>query len=151
MISTNALANNGVQATISDGKFQNTEIEYKTELSSIWSFTKAYLTDDRESAVPDFPIPVIPVTRDALLNLDHDAVIRLGHSSLLLKIDGEFVLLDPVFSERAFAVEWLGPQRFHDTPISIDELPFIKTVIISHDHYDHLDKAAIKKLAAFLR
>ena len=147
MISTNALANNGVQATISDGKFQNTEIEYKTELSSIWSFTKAYLTDDRESAVPDFPIPVMPVTRDALLNLDHDAVIRLGHSSLLLKIDGEFVLLDPVFSERAFAVEWLGPKRFHDTPISIDELPFIKTVIISHDHYDHLDKAAIKKLA----
>ncbi|MDO6567442.1 hypothetical protein Q4561_10275 [Alteromonas sp. 1_MG-2023] len=65
---------------------------YKTELSSLWKITKAYLTDDRESAVPDFPIPVIPVTRDTLLSLDHDAIIRLGHSSLLLKIDGEFIL-----------------------------------------------------------
>ncbi|WP_218418552.1 MBL fold metallo-hydrolase [Alteromonas lipotrueae] len=147
MISTNALATNGLQANVSDGKFKNSEIDYKTELSSIWKITKAYLTDDRESAVPDFPIPVIPVTRDALLNLNHDAIIRLGHSSVLLKIDGEFVLLDPVFSERAFAVEWLGPKRFHDTPISIDELPPIKAVIISHDHYDHLDKSAIKKLA----
>lgn len=146
MFSSKAFSTNSLQATVSNGRFQNTEVAYKTELSSVWSIIKAYIKDDRTAAIPEFPIPVIPVTRDMLLALDHDAIIRLGHSSLLLKIDGEFVLLDPVFSERAFAVQWVGPKRFHDTPISIDELPPIKAVIISHDHYDHLDKAAIKKL-----
>jgi L-ascorbate metabolism protein UlaG (beta-lactamase superfamily) len=52
-----------------------------------------------------------------------------------------------VFSERASPVQWMGPKRFHAPPIDIDELPPIKGVILSHDHYDHLDHAAIMKLA----
>ena len=87
------------------------------------------------------------LTRQQLLDSSQDAVFRLGHSTLLLRIDGEFILLDPVFSERAFPVQWMGPKRFHHAPISIEELPQISAVIISHDHYDHLDKHAIKQLA----
>ncbi|NMS18703.1 hydrolase, partial [Vibrio parahaemolyticus] len=56
------------------------------------------------------------------------------------------VMTDPVFSDRASPVQWAGPKRFHQTPITIEDLPTIDVVVISHDHYDHLDKASIKVL-----
>ena len=52
-----------------------------------------------------------------------------------------------MFSERASPFQWLGPKRFHQPPINIDDLPPIKGVILSHDHYDHLDEDAIRRLA----
>ncbi|GMM66724.1 hypothetical protein MTsDn1_00180 [Alteromonas sp. MTD1] len=64
----------------------------------------------------------------------------------LLKMDGKYVLIDPVFSERASPVQWMGPKRFHATPISIEALPKLSVLIISHDHYDHLDKASVEML-----
>lgn len=72
---------------------------------------------------------------------------RLGHSTMLLKLDNAFWLTDPVFSERASPFSMLGPKRFHQPPISIADLPPIKGVILSHDHYDHLDYHAILALA----
>ncbi|WKE66256.1 MBL fold metallo-hydrolase [Gallaecimonas kandeliae] len=78
---------------------------------------------------------------------DH-SLWRLGHSTVLLKLHGLFWLTDPVFSERASPVQWLGPKRFHQVPIGINELPPIEAVILSHDHYDHLDKAAVLALEA---
>jgi L-ascorbate metabolism protein UlaG (beta-lactamase superfamily) len=65
-----------------------------------------------------------------------------------LKLHGEFFLTDPVFSERASPVQWAGPKRFHQAPISIADLPPIKAVILSHDHYDHLDYAATMELSS---
>jgi L-ascorbate metabolism protein UlaG (beta-lactamase superfamily) len=55
-------------------------------------------------------------------------------------------MTDPVFSDRASPVQWAGPKRFHQTPITLQDLPSIDVVVISHDHYDHLDKASIKEL-----
>jgi len=82
-----------------------------------------------------------------LLAAPDNTLYRLGHSTLLMKMQGAFWLTDPVFSERASPFKWMGPKRFHQTPISIADLPPIKGVILSHDHYDHLDYAAILQLA----
>ncbi|MUH72227.1 hydrolase [Psychrosphaera haliotis] len=128
-------------------KFENTDIKYQNSWSKVWSIAKAYWRDNRTDATPKADIPVLPLSISDLNKTTEDIAVRLGHSTVLLKIDGDFILLDPVFSERVFAVQWLGPKRFHQSPISIKELPPIKAVIISHDHYDHLDKNAIQALA----
>ncbi|MBI3712304.1 MAG: MBL fold metallo-hydrolase [Burkholderiales bacterium] len=97
--------------------------------------------------VPVGSIPVFELTRAQLEAAPDNTLYRLGHSTLLLKMQGTFWLTDPVFSERASPFQWLGPKRFHDAPISIADLPPIKGVILSHDHYDHLDQAAVMALA----
>lgn len=70
-------------------------------------------------------------------------VTWLGHSTTLVEIDGYRVLTEPVWSERASPVTWLGPKRWYAPPIALHELPAIDAVVISHDHYDHLDYPTI--------
>ena len=129
-----------------EGKFVNSEINYQTGLGAMLDMSLAYLTAKRDSPEPTTPVPLAMID---LVELDKrkDAVIyRLGHSTMFMKIDGEYILLDPVFSERASPFTFVGPKRFHQPPISINNLPNISAVIISHDHYDHLDKDAVLKL-----
>ena len=94
------------------------------------------------------PIPVRRLDRAQLEALDPAAnhLIRLGHSSHLLKLRGRFWLIDPVFSQRASPLQWLGPERFHARPLALEQLPPIEGLILSHDHYDRLDMAAIEQL-----
>ncbi|MBD1550694.1 MBL fold metallo-hydrolase [Pseudomonas typographi] len=96
---------------------------------------------------PQRPIPVRPLDREALLASPDGSLWRLGHSTVLIKAQGLFFITDPVFSERASPVQWAGPLRFHQPPITLEALPPIKAVILSHNHYDHLDEAAVKRLA----
>ena len=70
----------------------------------------------------------------------------LGHSTLLVEIDGYRVLVDPVWTERTSPFVTLGPKRFHAPPLPLDELPPLDAVVISHDHYDHLDHETITAL-----
>ncbi|MCU4676887.1 MBL fold metallo-hydrolase [Catenovulum sp. 2E275] len=107
-----------------------------------------FFTEKKINTVPQQALPVNTLTREQLLALSNDQLhlIKLGHSSVLLKVYGEFWLLDPVFAERASPFSFLGPKRFHQPPISIAELPPIERVLISHNHYDHLDKSAVKQL-----
>ncbi|KPC28251.1 Uncharacterized protein ABJ99_3408 [Pseudomonas syringae pv. cilantro] len=95
---------------------------------------------------PAGEIPVQPLSRQQLLAAPNNTVYRLGHSTVLLKLRGRFWITDPVFAERASPVQWAGPQRFHQPPISLQDLPPITGVILSHNHYDHLDRMAIKAL-----
>jgi L-ascorbate metabolism protein UlaG (beta-lactamase superfamily) len=74
-------------------------------------------------------------------------VTWLGHSTLLLELDGVRVLTDPVFGERASPVSFAGPRRFHPVPASIAELPPLDAVLLSHDHHDHLCPASLRELA----
>jgi L-ascorbate metabolism protein UlaG (beta-lactamase superfamily) len=133
-----------------DGKFYNAKVFEQPGLIKTLEITKRYFTEPAKDKAPKQAIPVEQVTRAQLAALpDNDLhFIKLGHSSVLLKVYGEYWFLDPVFSERASPFSFLGPKRFHQTPITINELPDIDKVLISHNHYDHLDKNSIKKLAA---
>ncbi|AWV05752.1 hypothetical protein C9I47_0026 [Lysobacter maris] len=106
-----------------------------------------FLFDKPADATPSQPPPVLPLSRARLLAAADGSLFRFGHSTVLLKLDGGFWLTDPVFSERASPVQWAGPRRFHPPPIGIAELPPLRGVILSHDHYDHLDRAAVLALA----
>jgi L-ascorbate metabolism protein UlaG (beta-lactamase superfamily) len=112
-------------------------------LKLFWKFTHEKPADSRPRGV----VPVERMTREGVLAAPDRTLWRLGHSSLLLKLRGGLWLTDPVFARRASPVWFAGPKRFHQPPISIKELPPVKVVLISHDHYDHLDKRAIRKLA----
>ncbi|MHC6224410.1 MBL fold metallo-hydrolase [Pseudomonas sp. X10] len=97
---------------------------------------------------PATPINVLPMTQQQLLDAPDHSLWRLGHSTVLLKLRGRFFITDPVFAERASPVQWAGPLRFHAPPLGLDELPPLAAVILSHDHFDHLDEQAIRRLAS---
>ena len=66
---------------------------------------------------------------------------------MLLQLGGLNLLTDPVFSQRAFPVQWAGPRRVMDPGLPIHQLPSLDVVLLSHNHYDHLDKPAVKWIA----
>ncbi|MGW4380214.1 MBL fold metallo-hydrolase [Kitasatospora sp. NPDC004531] len=72
----------------------------------------------------------------------------LGHATVLAEIDGVRVLFDPVWSERVSPFGWIGPKRLHPVPLPLAELGPVDVVVISHDHYDHLDMDTVRTLAA---
>ena len=70
----------------------------------------------------------------------------VGHSTMLLHVNGKTVLTDPIFSDRCSPVQFLGPKRYLAPSIKIKSLPKIDLIVISHSHYDHLDKNSVKNL-----
>lgn len=75
-------------------------------------------------------------------------VSYVGHASFLLQTQGLNILIDPVWSERASPVQWAGPKRVNPPGMALDALPRIDAVLVSHNHYDHLDLATLRQLAA---
>jgi L-ascorbate metabolism protein UlaG (beta-lactamase superfamily) len=73
-------------------------------------------------------------------------VTWFGHSSTLVEIDGARVLTDPIWSERASPAQWIGPRRWFAPPLTLAQLAQVDAVVISHDHYDHLDRATVVAL-----
>jgi len=128
-------------------KFRNTEIEYRNPPGKILEVIRAYYRAERAAPVPERPLPLRFIPAAELADTAGPATVyRLGHSSVLMRLDGQYVLTDPVFSERASPLQWMGPRRFHPLPFALEALPKIATVVLSHDHYDHLDKASILAL-----
>ena len=72
----------------------------------------------------------------------------IGHATVLLQVAGVNVLTDPIFSERASPVGFAGPKRKVPPGLSYEQLPHIDVVVISHNHYDHLDRASVQRLNA---
>ena len=136
------------QFSRADCKFRNAPNPDALPSESGWKIWSRFVTGSKEGTVPVDPIPVRRVDRASLDALDPAAnhVIRLGHSSHLLKLRGKYWLIDPVFSQRASPVQWAGPKRFHAPPMTLADVPPIEGLILSHDHYNHLDVATIEAL-----
>jgi L-ascorbate metabolism protein UlaG (beta-lactamase superfamily) len=74
------------------------------------------------------------------------AVTFIGHATLLLRLPGFAVLTDPIFSERASPIGWMGPKRVRAPAIGLDDLPRIDVVLLSHNHYDHMDLPSLRRI-----
>jgi L-ascorbate metabolism protein UlaG (beta-lactamase superfamily) len=128
-----------------NGRFHNPEPLPALSLAqSLKLWIEFLLAKAPYQATPDTPLPVHTLKQADLLSAPDNSVWRLGHSSLLFKIQGKFWLIDPVFSSRASPLSWFGPKRFQPPPIAASDLPPIEAVIISHNHYDHLDADFIR-------
>ncbi len=127
-----------------DGKFVDTIPRVEPDT---WAATRRWIRGVPNSK-PDQPLPVVhPAgSRFASAPASGLRITWFGHSSLLVEIEGRRVLMDPVWSERCSPSSFMGPKRFHPTPIPLDELPPLDAVLISHDHYDHLDHATVLAL-----
>jgi L-ascorbate metabolism protein UlaG (beta-lactamase superfamily) len=121
------------------------------------SYTAAYLGTMFEGTffgdevrTPPSPLPRVPVDATALKASPSAQGLRafwIGHASVFIEIDGQRLLVDPVFSDYASPFD-VGPKRFQPPPIALADLPKIDAVLITHDHYDHLDMRTVQHLAA---
>ncbi len=122
-------------------KFMN---PVKTSTTTLWSVIRWRLTGDH-SVWPKEIIPAanhpIPLPTD-----EHMVVTFVNHASSLIQTGELNILTDPQYNNRASPVIWAGPTRVHEAGIAYEKLPKIDVVIISHDHYDHMDKETLLKL-----
>ncbi len=131
-----------------DGKFQNlVPTPMSGENTSMWKNGLKFLKKGGERE-PNKVIETNKFDKEAFLKKDAGiAVAWFGHSSLILNINGTIILTDPVFSETASPVSFMGVKRFNYTnQFEVEDMPEIDVVLISHDHYDHLDYHTILKL-----
>jgi L-ascorbate metabolism protein UlaG (beta-lactamase superfamily) len=132
-----------------DGRFVNVLPESPTSLASFGSYVIRQFQGD-EVREPPAPLPVVAVDKTALAAAPPPSGLRafwIGHASTYVEIDGLRVLIDPVFAERVSPLP-VGPKRFHAPPIALADLPPIDAMLVSHDHYDHLDMDTVRHLAA---
>jgi L-ascorbate metabolism protein UlaG (beta-lactamase superfamily) len=128
-----------------NGRFENTPPE-NTDLSLFNNFKLYSQGQIRE---PQFTIPVVQLEANTLKTPPGKGLrtIWLGHATVLVELDGIRIMTDPVLSEVVSPVP-VGPHRLHPSPIALEELSAIDAVVISHDHYDHLDMKTIQHLAS---
>lgn len=134
-----------------DGVFQNPEGTRAARPSpgSMSGLLRTYLR--KEERVLRAPTGTVPVYATTLADIDTPPAsgLRLtwmGHSTVLAQIDGRRVLFDPVWGERCSPFDFAGPKRLHPVPVPLASLGEVDVVVISHDHYDHLDMPTIRAL-----
>lgn len=98
--------------------------------------------------IPKHPLPVeSPVAAWSNPPASGLRVTWLGHSSLLIEADGARILVDPVFGQNASPVSFIGRKRFHPVPATLEQMLPLDAVLLSHDHYDHLCRPTMRKIA----
>ena len=124
-----------------DGRLENEQAAWSDTAAS---YQRLFFGPSQPNTTPSAPVPVLHPSFNAP-PASGLAVTWFGHSSIFVEIDGVKVLIDPLWSARASPIGWVGPSRWFSPPVDVAALP-VDVVIISHDHYDHLDYETILAL-----
>ena len=132
-----------------NGTFVNVIPQTERTYALLWEYAGRQFSGP-EVRVPPHPIPVVKLDAQTFkIPPGRDLrAIWFGHASVYLEVDGIRLIVDPILSDWASPLAGIGPKRFHPPPIDLLDMPKIDAVLISHDHYDHLDMASIKQLSA---
>lgn len=148
----NDLENNSKVNNFRNGEFVNLN---PTDgiTGSFFKIGYKFMFENNKNRKPNFEIPTQKINIDLFANTNSEnlEVIWLGHATTLINIEGALILTDPMFTKWASPIRWFGPKRFFDPPIEIEDLPILDAVIISHDHYDHLDRESVLRLNAITK
>lgn len=128
------------------GRFENIPPQ-NTDLALIETFK---LYSQGQVRTPPFPLPVVELGANSLKVPASTELMAIwfGHASVLIELNGVRIMVDPVLSDVVSPVPMVyGPRRFHPPPIALEQLSNIDAVVISHDHYDHLDMKTVQHLA----
>jgi L-ascorbate metabolism protein UlaG (beta-lactamase superfamily) len=117
-------------------------------VNDMWGSVTAMLGASPDVSPRGQPLPSVKMDPQLFQTLPASGLRAtwMGHSTVLLEIDGHRVLTDPVWSDRASPLTWVGPRRWYVPTIALAELPSIDAVVISHDHYDHLDYGTLSAM-----
>ena len=128
------------------GKFVNPNgVSAKLFSQETWEVTKEYIFGKRIDPKPviDIPIHRLHPEQWEKHQAGQFSFFWIGHSSILILMENQRILVDPVLEQRASPFSWIGPKRFHPSPVTAEELPDVDVVLITHDHYDHLEKSTL--------
>jgi len=127
-----------------DGRFVNPLPQHER---AMWPILKKWILAGNTFREPEAPLPVEVRLAEQFAAAPSDLRITwLGHATLLVEIDGRRILLDPVWGDYASPGRLFGVKRFFEPPLPLAALPPIDAVVLSHDHYDHLNEETIKAL-----
>jgi L-ascorbate metabolism protein UlaG (beta-lactamase superfamily) len=131
-----------------DGAFRNPDATTLGAPGSTGKMLRQWL-GGREQRTPPGRIPIVARRRADFAQQPASGLRAtwLGHSTVLIEIDGARILFDPVWARRASPSSLIGPRRFHEPPLALDDLPPLDAILASHDHYDHLDRGVVRALA----
>ncbi len=130
-----------------NGRFHNVrQVDMSMQGESMFSIARKMYTNTK-GRVPEEPIENVPISSKITAEGKQTTITWLGHSTLFIRIEGKLILTDPVLSKRASFIRYMGPKQFkYVFPYHTDEVPKLDAILISHDHYDHLDYETIKAL-----
>lgn len=140
------LENLALASRYQDSKFKNLE---ETPVLLPKSYSKLIRKQFKKNPgrIPEHILPSLKPDLDLNNTNPELSVIWLGHSTVLLRMEGVTIITDPVFGKRASPVSFVGPKPFPtSSQITLDDLPALDIVLISHDHFDHLDYRTIKRI-----
>lgn len=129
-----------------NGAFVNPNgVSAKLFSQETWGITKEYVFGKRIDPKPPIDLPVRRLHPEQWENNQAGQFYFswLGHSSILISMENQRILVDPVLEERASPFSWIGPKRFLPSPVTAEGLPNVDVVLITHDHYDHLEKSTL--------
>ena len=130
---------------LADGTFRNPEGSPKRDSNIKWSYK--IFNEERKKIKINFPkehvVPRIKVLKDLNENLDNDYIAWIGHATFLIKLGNNTIITDPLFSKNTGPLIF-GPKRYVDPAIKLNEIPKTDVLLLTHNHYDHLDANAVR-------